>query len=207
PVEVRRLSIPDGAQPQRVDRYVTDVTGLSRSYVQKLISAGRLTSRGAPVKANAIVGPGTSLRLEIPAVEPAEGLPEPDIELRTVYEDDDLLIIDKPAGLVVHPSAGHPSGTLVNALLGRGGTEAWGGIAGVARPGIVHRLDRDTSGLLIVARNDAAQSSLMNQLKARRVKKTYLALVAGSVAATVGRIEAPIGRDPRHRTRMGVVAD
>jgi 23S rRNA pseudouridine1911/1915/1917 synthase len=122
-----------------------------------------------------------------------------------VYEDDDLLIVDKPAGLVVHPSPGHADGTLVNALLGRHGA-SFGGIAGVRRPGIVHRLDRDTSGLLIVARHDAAQASLMAQLKARRVKKTYLALVHGSVAAAVGRIEAPIGRDPGHRTRMAVVS-
>ena len=152
PVEVRRLQVPDGARPQRVDRFVTDVTGLSRSYVQKLIAAGHLTSGGSPLKANAIVGPGTALHLEVPPAEPAEGIAEPDIELRVVYEDPDLLIVDKPAGLVVHPSPGHRSGTLVNALLGRGGADAWGGIAGVARPGIVHRLDRDTSGLLMVAR-------------------------------------------------------
>ena len=120
---------------------------------------------------------------------------------------DGLLIIDKPAGLVVHPSPGHDDDTLVNALLAIGGPETFGGIAGVRRPGIVHRLDRDTSGLLMVARHDAAQASIMAQLKARRVKKTYQALVAGSVAAAVGRIEAPIGRDPKHRTRMAVVAD
>ena len=122
-----------------------------------------------------------------------------------VYEDDDLLIVDKPAGLVVHPRPATGSGTLVNALLAR--DDHYGGIAGVARPGIVHRLDRDTSGLLIVARNDAAQASLMAQLKARRVRKTYLALVQGSVGAAVGRIEAPIGRDPKDRKRMAVVND
>ena len=128
------------------------------------------------------------------------------IPLTVVYEDDDLLIVDKPAGLVTHPAPGHAGGTLVNALLGRG-EGSFGGIAGVARPGIVHRLDRDTSGLLMVAKHDAAQASLMAQLKARRVKKTYLALVGGAVAAAVGRIEAPIGRDPQHRTRMAVVPD
>src|SRR6266516_6109522 len=105
------------------------------------------------------------------------------------------------------PAPGHPSGTLVNALLGRAGPDGFGGIAGVRRPGIVHRLDRDTSGLLMVAKNDVAQASLMAQLKARRVKKTYQALVQGSVAAAVGRIEAPIGRDSRHRMRMAVAAD
>jgi 23S rRNA pseudouridine1911/1915/1917 synthase len=134
--------------------------------------------------------------------------PSPDIPLHIVYEDDDLLIVDKPFGLVVHPSAGHHDGdTLVNALLARAGGEDYGGIAGVARPGIVHRLDRDTSGLLMVAKHDTAQTSLMAQLKARRVRKTYLALVLGSVNAAVGRIEAPIGRDPKHRTRMAVVPD
>src|SRR4029077_9139497 len=112
-----------------------------------------------------------------------------------------------PAGLVVHPAPGHADGAMVNALLGLGGPETFGGIAGVRRPGIVHRLDRDTSGLLMVARTDLAQQGLMAQLKARRVKKTYLALVQGAVAAAVGRIEAPIGRDPRHRTRMAVVQD
>jgi 23S rRNA pseudouridine1911/1915/1917 synthase len=116
-----------------------------------------------------------------------------------------VLVVNKPAGLVVHPSPGHWSGTMVNALLARD-TE-YGGIAGVQRPGIVHRLDRDTSGLIMVAKTDAAQTSLMAQLKARRVKKTYLALVQGSVEAAAGRIEAPIGRDPRQRTRMAVVAD
>jgi 23S rRNA pseudouridine1911/1915/1917 synthase len=133
--------------------------------------------------------------------------PAPEIPLQIVYEDDDLLILDKPAGLVVHPSPGHSGGTLVNALLAHGDGSTWGGIAGVQRPGIVHRLDRDTSGLLMVARHDAAQASIMGQLKARRVKKTYQALVLGNVAAAVGRIEAPIGRDPKHRTKMAVVPD
>jgi 23S rRNA pseudouridine1911/1915/1917 synthase len=205
--DVRTLTVPDGAGAQRVDRYVADVTGLSRSYVQKLISAGHLTSSGGVLRANAIVGPGTELRLEVPPAERPDIAPEPGIVLRVVYEDDDLLIVDKPAGLVVHPAPGHPSGTLVNALLGRDGGREYGGIAGVQRPGIVHRLDRDTSGLLMVAKHDSSQASLMAQLKARRIKKTYVALVQGGVTAAVGRIEAPIGRDPRHRTRMGVVPD
>jgi 23S rRNA pseudouridine1911/1915/1917 synthase len=212
--ETRELTVPDGTSPIRVDRFLTDVTGMSRSRVQRLISAGLLTAGGLPLRANALVGPGDRLRLVIPPPEPLDLTPEPDIELRVVHEDADLLIVDKPAGLVVHPSPGHDTGTLVHALLGRAaeaGAEsperAFGGIGGVRRPGIVHRLDRDTSGLLMVAKNDAAQASLMAQLKARRVKKTYLALVVGSVAAAVGRIEAPIGRDPRHRMRMAVAAD
>jgi 23S rRNA pseudouridine1911/1915/1917 synthase len=200
------LQVPPDAAAQRVDRYVADVTGLSRSHVQKLISAGNLTTDGIPLKANAVIGPGTALRLVVPEPELLDMAPAPEIPVRIVYEDADLLIVDKPAGLVVHPSPGHGSGTLVNALLALD-AGSFGGIAGVQRPGIVHRLDRDTSGLLMVARTDAAQHSLMAQLKARRVKKTYLALVLGEVSAEVGRIEAPIGRDPRHRTRMAVVSD
>jgi 23S rRNA pseudouridine1911/1915/1917 synthase len=190
-----------------VDRYVADRTGLSRSHVQKLITDGRLTAGNRTLRANSLVEPGSELRLDVPPPIAAEPLAQPEIEIQVVYEDEDLLIINKPAGLVVHPAPGHADGTLVNALLGRGGPEAFGGIAGVRRPGIVHRLDRDTSGLLMVARTDLAQQGLMAQLKARRVKKTYLALVQGSVAAAVGRIEAPIGRDPKHRTRMAVVPD
>jgi 23S rRNA pseudouridine1911/1915/1917 synthase len=204
---VRTLRVPEGT-PGRVDRFVADATGLSRSYVQKLITDGRLTAGGEAVRANAIVTPGTEVRLDIPEPVALDLAPAPDIALSVVYEDDDLLIVDKPAGLVVHPAPGHRGGdTLVNALLARAGGAEYGGIAGVARPGIVHRLDRDTSGLLMVAKRDTAQHSLMAQLKARRVRKTYLALVAGNVAAAVGRIEAPIGRDPAHRTRMAVVPD
>jgi 23S rRNA pseudouridine1911/1915/1917 synthase len=203
----RILRVPDDAGSQRVDRFLADVTGLSRSHVQKLISAGHLTSDGVALKANSVIGPGAALRLVVPEAVPLDMAPAPEIELRIVHEDADLLIVDKPAGLVVHPSPGHAGGTLVNALLARGEAADFGGIAGVQRPGIVHRLDRDTSGLLMVAKHDAAQHSLMAQLKARRVKKTYLALVLGEVSAAVGRIEAPIGRDPKHRTRMAVVPD
>ena len=202
--EIRTVVVPAGG-PGRADRFAADLTGLSRSYVQRLMTSGLVTADGRPVKANTIVAPGTSLRVEVPPAAAAEPVGDASIEVPVVYEDDDILIVDKPSGLVVHPSAGHADGTLVNALLGRHG-ESFGGIAGVRRPGIVHRLDRDTSGLLVVARNDAAQASVMAQLKARRVKKTYLALVLGSVAAAVGRIEAPIGRDPGHRTRMAVVS-
>lgn len=200
------FGVPAGLPVIRVDRFVADRSGLSRSHVQRLIAEGRLTLEGRPVRASALIVPGSELVLDVPEPRAPALAPEP-IPLQVVYEDDDLLVVDKPAGLVVHPAAGHPGGTLVNALLARGGPGAFGGIAGVARPGIVHRLDRATSGLIMVAKNDRAQAALMGQLKARRVRKRYLALVAGSVAATVGRIEAPIGRDPRHRTRMAVVPD
>jgi 23S rRNA pseudouridine1911/1915/1917 synthase len=200
---MRRLTIvvPETAGG-RVDRFVADMSGLSRSYVQKLITEGHVTSAGGPIKANEPVAWGEVLELEIPEPRPLELTPEA-IPISVVYEDADLLIVDKASGLVVHPAPGHQGGTLVNALLARD-TE-YGGIAGVQRPGIVHRLDRDTSGLLMVAKDDRAQASLMAQLKARGVKKTYLALVQGAVVATSGRVEAPIGRDPHHRTRMAVV--
>jgi 23S rRNA pseudouridine1911/1915/1917 synthase len=202
----RRLLVPEGEVVRRVDRFVADRTGLSRSYVQKLISEGRLVDdTGRRLRANSEVR-GGAVTLEVPPPEiPYHLEPDPTIVVPVVYEDDDLLIVDKPAGLVVHPAPGHWRGTLVNALLARG--DHYGGIAGVARPGIVHRLDRDTSGLLIVARNDAAQAGIMAQLKARRVRKTYLALVQNPVSAAVGRIEAPIGRDPKDRKRMAVVAN
>lgn len=198
-----RLVVPEG-RGGRADRFAADLSGLSRSRVQRLMAAGRVTADGQPVRANSIVAPGAVLVIDVPPPEPAGIEPEA-IPLDVVYEDADVLVVAKPAGLVVHPSPGHWSGTLVNALLAR--DTAYGGIAGVERPGIVHRLDRDTSGLLMVAKNDAAQTSLMAQLKARRVKKTYLALVQGAVAAAAGRIEAPIGRDPRNRQRMAVVPD
>jgi 23S rRNA pseudouridine1911/1915/1917 synthase len=174
--------------------------------VQKLISEGLLVDdTGKRLRANSEVR-GGAVTLEVPPPEiPYHLEPDPTIPISVIYEDDDVLIVDKQAGLVVHPAPGHWRGTLVNALLARG--DHYGGIAGVARPGIVHRLDRDTSGLLIVARNDAAQQSVMAQLKARRVRKTYLALVQGSVNAALGRIEAPIGRDPKDRKRMAVVPD
>ena len=204
---IRRLTVPDGATVRRADRFVADRTGLSRSYVQRLIADGRLeTTDGRGVRANTVLDGGTTVVLDVPAAEVPHHLePDPTIPLSVVYEDADLLIVDKPAGLVVHPAPGHWSGTLVNALLAR--RDTFGGIAGVERPGIVHRLDRDTSGLLVVAKHDAAQASLMAQLKARRVRKTYVALVLGAVASAVGRIEAPIGRDLKDRKRMAISAE
>jgi 23S rRNA pseudouridine1911/1915/1917 synthase len=198
------VTVPATDRPRRADRVVADAVGLSRSYVQRLIEDGRLTVAGQPVKSNTVLEAGTSLELDIPDVV-VSTIEAEDIPLRVVYEDADVLIIDKPAGLVTHPAPGQNSGTLVNALLARGGIAAYGTVAGEDRPGIVHRLDRDTSGLIVVARNDKAQSALMAQLKSRRVKKTYLALVQGQMPAENGRIEAPIGRDPRHYSKMAVI--
>lgn len=126
------------------------------------------------------------------------------IELDVIYEDDDLLVINKPAGMVVHPAPGHYSGTLVHALLGRGG--AWSGTGGAARPGIVHRLDKGTSGLIVVARNDTSHRALSAQLSDRSLSRTYLAIVRGAVKDDAGELEGPIGRHPGDRKRMAVVA-
>lgn len=200
------VTVPVGVSGRRADRVVADASGLSRSFVQRLIEEGRLTRDGAAIKSNTLLDAGVELELDVPPPQPTDVQPDA-IPLDVVYEDDDVLVVDKPAGMVTHPAPGHARGTLVNALVARGGAEAYGAIGGISRPGIVHRLDRDTSGLILVARNDRAQRWLMDQLRQRRIKKTYLALVAGTPVAEIGRIEAPIGRDPHHRTRMGVVPD
>lgn len=199
------LTVPPGAEGTRADRFVADASGISRAHIQRLISEGRLTLSGRPVRSSQPLAAGAVLELDIPDAPPSAPQPEPALDLTVVYEDDDLLIVDKPAGMVVHPSPGHATGTLVNALLARPG--GYGMTAGSERPGIVHRLDRATSGLLLVARNDRAQAWLTEQLRARRIKKTYLGLVWGAPPAATGRIEAPIGRDRAQRTRMAVVPD
>lgn len=199
------VNVPPSESAVRADRVVADAVGLSRSYVQQLIGEGRLTQHGRVVKSNTMLEPGASVEFDIPEREVPQ-IEAEEMPLDIVYEDEDVLVIDKPSGLVTHPGPGHSSGTLVNALLARGGVAAYGNVAGADRPGIVHRLDRGTSGLIVIARNDKAQTALMAQLKARRVKKTYLALIHGSLPAELGRIEAPIGRDPRQFGRMTVIA-
>lgn len=204
--EILRVQVPASGAGGRADRFVADASGLSRARVQRLISDGRVTTDGVPIKARDTLPPGAFVELDVPEVTAPTLEPEP-MDLRIVYQDEDLLIVDKPAGVVTHPAPGHTSGTLVHGLLSHAVEEgtSLGTVGGADRAGIVHRLDRDTSGLLMVARTDAAQLALQAQLKARRVHKRYLALVAGSVGAQAGRIEAPIGRDPRDRMRMCIV--
>ena len=200
--------VVEGLAPAgRVDVAVAAVAGISRAHAQRLIGDGRAVVDGTRRRASDRLAGGERVTVELSA-PPDESLAAESIPLTVAYEDDDLLVVDKPAGLVVHPSAGHGSGTLVNALLGRARDrgEALGGIAGVGRPGIVHRLDKETSGLLVVAKNDVAQAALMRQFGDRTVEKEYLALVRGEAPAPRGRIEAPIGRDARDRQRMAVVA-
>jgi len=200
--------ILEGPAPAgRVDVAVAAVAGISRAHAQRLLGDGRALVDGRPRRASDRLAGGERLRVTLTAPPDPTLVPE-SIPIRVVYEDEDVLVVDKPAGMVVHPSVGHPTGTLVHALLGRAAErgETLGAIAGVGRPGIVHRLDRDTSGLLVVAKTDAAQSALMRQFGERTVDKEYLALVRGAAPASHGRVEAPVGRDPRDRQRMAVVA-
>jgi len=195
------------APPGRFDLAVVAVAGISRAHAQRLIGDGRALVDGGRRRASDRLAGGERVTVELSA-PPDTSLQPESIPLEVAYEDDSMLIVDKPAGLVVHPSAGHGTGTLVNALLGRAEArgEPLGSIAGVGRPGIVHRLDKDTSGLLAVAKTDDAQAALMGQFGERTIVKEYLALVRGEAPAPRGRIEAPIGRDPRDRQRMAVVA-
>lgn len=198
----QRLEIQVSGEKDRLDRFLAaQVAGLSRSAARRLIEAGQVTVNGEPVKASYKTRSGDRVVALLPGDEPPELIAEA-IPLQIVYEDPDLLVVDKQAGMVVHPAPGHSSGTLVNALLARYPELA---AAGGDRPGIVHRLDRDTSGLIVVARNDRTRRALQRQFKERQVHKAYLALLEGHLQPAWGRIEAPIGRDPHHRQRMAVL--
>ncbi|MBE9505419.1 MAG: RluA family pseudouridine synthase [Chloroflexi bacterium] len=185
----------------RLDQFLGDrVEGLSRAHGHRLIREGRVIVNGGPCKASQVVRVGDIVRIRIPA---AETTPEAEMShLHIVYEDESVLVVDKPAGMVVHPAPGHSEHTLVNAILGHYPTLACGE---VFRPGIVHRLDKDTSGLIVVAKLEPAREWLVRQFKERAVHKEYLALVVGS-PPPFGTIDAPIGRHPIRRKRMAVVA-
>jgi 23S rRNA pseudouridine1911/1915/1917 synthase len=197
-----------GVQPEdageRLDRFVAArLPHLSRARVQALIAEGRVSVDGAPARAALKLRAGQAVRVCEPPPEPA--IPQPErIPLRIVHEDAHLVVVDKPAGLVVHPGAGVAAGTLVNALLHH--VRDLSGVGGVLRPGIVHRLDRGTSGLLVVAKDDATHRALSAQFAARTVEKEYLAIVLGVPFRRAGEIAAPIGRDPVHRKRMSTRA-
>lgn len=192
----------DGAG-QRLDLFLTGrLEGFSRARIQNLLADGLVAVNAGRARASRRLRQGDLVRVELPP--PVETLLVPeDLPLRVVYQDDDLLVVDKPRGMVVHPAPGHSSGTLVNALLHH--VRNLSGINGVLRPGIVHRLDRDTSGLLVVAKNDAAHRSLAAQLRDRRMTREYLALVHGTLEGE-GVVEAPVGRHPVDKKRMAVVA-
>jgi len=189
---------------ERLDTFVTRrCHQLSRSHARRLIDDGMVTVDGRAGKPSEHIASGARITVTIPPLEELALEPEL-IPITIIYQDGDIIVVDKPAGLTVHPAPGHPSGTLVNALLAM--CPDLKGIAGTLRPGIVHRLDKDTSGLMVVAKNDRAQRSLSHQLKEREVHKTYLALVRGVPKPREGVIEAPIGRHPKNRKKMAVVA-
>ncbi len=195
-----QLTVSEGGE--RVDKYVAgEVPSLSRSQVQDLIARGLITVNGIEVKPSQRLKEGDSVGVIVPPAEEVELVPER-IPLRIVYEDEDLVVVDKPPGLVVHPAAGHQRGTLLNALLARYPDLP---LDEEKRSGIVHRLDKDTSGLIVVARSRDAREHLQAQFKAREVLKVYLSLVEGVVEPRNGVIEASIGRDSRDRKRMAVV--
>ena len=194
----------DELNPDRLDKYlVSCLPEFSRARVQGLILDGFVTVNGVTAKkAGQILEDGFDIEVRIPPPVPSGLIPE-DIPLDIVYENDDLIVVNKPAGMVVHPAAGHYSGTLVNAVLGY--DPDMEGIGGEERPGLVHRLDKETSGLIILAKNERAHNWLQDQFRLRKVEKTYLALVDGKPPTPSGRVEAPIGRDPSHRKKMAIV--
>ena len=195
------ITVPDDAVESalRLDRFLTSVLpAQSRSQIQRLIEDGHVQVDGRAARSNQRVRGGQQIEVLIP--EPVDPEPKPEaLPLDVVYEDRDLIVVDKPAGMVVHPAAGHSSGTLVNALLHH--VDDLSGIGGERRPGIVHRLDRGTSGLLVAAKHDGAHDALAKQFQNREVEKEYIALVWGEVMAG-RRIDAPIGRDPTNRKKM-----
>ncbi|MBI1763180.1 MAG: RluA family pseudouridine synthase [Acidobacteria bacterium] len=206
---VLALSVPVEADNQRLDLFLVErVSTASRSAIQRAITGGEITVNDRLVKPSHRLTVGEFIAGTIPQAPPIEAVPE-DIPLNLIYEDDTLIVINKPAGMVTHPGAGVTSGTLANALVHHLQQQAAAlpKRGGVSRPGIVHRLDVGTSGLIVVAKTDQAHLHLAEQFEARTVSKNYLALVYGNVKENAGRIEAPLGRDPRSRVKMAVVKE
>jgi len=200
---VYEFTVPDELAGIRLDRCLSTLNeSWSRSRARRLVDEGRVRVNDRPAKPATQVAPGDLVVVDEPDPETLDVAAEA-IPLTVVYEDDDLLVIDKPADLVIHPAAGNPSGTLVNALLHH--CTDLSGIGGVARPGIVHRLDKDTTGLMVVAKNDRAHQALSLAFRWRKIEKTYLAVCYGAFDAGEGVVEAPIGRHPGNRQRMAVV--
>jgi 23S rRNA pseudouridine1911/1915/1917 synthase len=199
---IHTLTVPEDSDGVRLDRFLASVLAdRSRSQIQRLIKEGHIQVAGRAAKSNQPVKRGQAISVDVP--EPIDAAPAPEaLPLPILYQDADLIVVDKPAGMVVHPAAGHDSGTLVNALLHH--VDDLSGIGGEKRPGIVHRLDRGTSGVMVVAKHDKAHEELARQFHDREVEKEYIALVWGEVMAG-RRIDAPIGRDPVNRKKMSAV--
>lgn len=207
-MESSEVIIGTTAERVRIDRALADASGLSRARIQALIGEGRVTLGGSALSDPALKpAPGTQFAIHIPPPDDPQARPQ-DIPIEVIFEDAHLLVVDKPAGMVVHPAAGNPDGTLVNALLHHCATSGMGtlsGIGGVARPGIVHRIDKDTSGLLVVAKSDAAHEGLAAQFAAHSLERAYLAVVAGQPVPPAGTIDARIGRSDANRKKMAVL--
>ena len=187
----------------RLDAFLSADGALTRSQAARLIAEGRVRVNGKPAAKSARLSGGETITVDVPQLRET-ALPPQDIPLDVVYEDDDVIVVNKPTGLVVHPAPGHPDGTLVNALLHHCG-DSLSGIGGEKRPGIVHRIDRDTSGLIIAAKNDAAHLALSAQLKDHSLSRTYECLVTGNMKQDSGTVDAPIGRSSADRKKMAVV--
>jgi 23S rRNA pseudouridine1911/1915/1917 synthase len=196
----RQFTFARGRAAERLDRFLAEVLPeLSRSQLKKLIDEGHVRQDGVPAKAGSRLRGGERIAVTVPAATPLEALPQ-EIPLQVLYEDCHLIVIDKPAGLVVHPAPGHPEGTLVNALLHH--CRDLGGIGGELRPGIVHRLDKDTSGVMVATKDDATHQKLAAQFKAHSITRRYVALVYGLVQNDQGTVDRPIGRHPVDRKKM-----
>jgi 23S rRNA pseudouridine1911/1915/1917 synthase len=196
----------DKKTPERLDKFLVELLQeFSRSRIQGMIADGLVDVNGHPArKAGQTLESGFNVTVRIPPPTPTDLVAE-DIPLDIIFENNDLIVVNKPAGMVVHPAVGHASGTLVNAVLGY--DPEIEGIGGEERPGVVHRLDKETSGLILLAKNERAHRWLQDQFRLRKVEKTYLALVDGKPPTPSGRVEAPIGRDPSHRKRMAIVPE
>lgn len=198
-----KLEIEETQDGIRIDKVLSEqLSDLSRTYIQKLISEGSVTIRNAPVKANYKVAAGQEISILFPEPEALTLTPEP-IPLDILYEDSDVIVVNKPKDMVVHPAAGHYTGTLVNALLYHC-KDSLSGINGIMRPGIVHRIDKDTTGALMICKNDYAHQMLAAQLKEHSITRRYEAIVYQTFSENTGRIDAPIGRHPSERTKMAV---
>jgi 23S rRNA pseudouridine1911/1915/1917 synthase len=194
-----------GSAGQRLDKFISEhAEGVSRSYAAQLCEAGSVKCSGKALSKNYKLRGTETIKVEVPEPQTIQVKPQP-IPLDIVYEDDVLLVVHKPQGMVVHPAAGNPDGTLVNALMAHCGNEL-SAINGVIRPGIVHRIDKDTSGLLVVAKNNEAHLFLAGQLKERKAKRSYWALVHGTIKEEEGTINKPIGRHPSDRKKMAVIS-
>lgn len=201
---LQRLTVSPEEAGVRIDKYLAEqLPDITRSYLQKLLKDGSVQMNGKPVKTSTKTAAGAVIELTIPDPEEPEILPE-DIPLDILYEDSDVILINKPKDMVVHPAAGHYTGTLVNALMYHCKGDL-SGINGVLRPGIVHRIDKDTTGVLIVCKNDKAHNALAEQLKEHSITRKYRAIVCGNLKEDEGTVDAPLGRHPQDRKKMAIV--